>query len=82
MTLHAFLVVLILIELWRNKLMSDNNTALAAITTAVNDATAALKDLATKSAAGADISGPLTALAANLEAAVASVGEPVTPPPA
>lgn len=62
----------------RNTLLMDNNAALQQITTAVTDATAAMKDLASKAAAGEDISGPLSTLAANLEAAVAGVGEPTT----
>lgn len=53
-----------------------NTEALAAITTAVNDAVTALNDLAAKSAAGVDISAPLSALAANLEAAVATDDPP------
>lgn len=58
----------------------DNNAALAKITTAVSDAAAAIRDLATKAASGQDISGPLSTLADNLEATVTAAGEPTTPP--
>lgn len=86
--------------------MSDNNAALASVTasnanlaaalqanaTAITDAANALKDLASRSAGGEDISAPLTALAgtmqgeadalnstaSSLEADVTAVGEPVT----
>ena len=64
--LGIFLGIKILIDVWRLKLMADNNSALAAMTTAVTDAAAALKDLAAKVAAGQDVSGPLNTLAANL----------------
>lgn len=71
----------IALDIWRNKLMADNNTALAAITTAVTDASNAIKDLASKvnTTPPADISAQLTTLAENLEAAVTAAGEPTTP---
>ena len=66
----------IALDIWRNKLLMDNNAALAAMQQAVLDATAAMKDLAAKAAAGEDISTPLSSLATNLEAAVTASGEP------
>ena len=73
------LVIVIIFQLWGLIQMSANDTALTLLTTAVTDATNALKDLAAKvAAAPSDISGPLTTLANGLEAAVAAAGEPVT----
>lgn len=54
----------------------SNTDALNAMTAAVTDAVAALRDLAAKAAAGQDISAPLSALASNLESAVTASGEP------
>jgi methyl-accepting chemotaxis protein len=56
--------------------MGKNTDALNAMTQAVTDASAAIKDLAAKSANGEDVSAPLTDLAAKLEAAVTDSGEP------
>ena len=66
----------------RNHLLMDNNAALERMTTAVGDAAAALRDLASKVAAGQDVSTQLSALADNLEGAVTAAGEPGTLPPA
>lgn len=78
--LTVLVALIVVAQFWRIKLMADNNSALALVTTAINDAVAALKDLATKAAGGEDVSGPLTTLAANLESAVAAAGEPTTGP--
>ena len=59
----------------------SNTDALQAMTDAVNAAVTALDDLAAKAAAGVDISGPLSTLAANLKAAVAKDDPPPTPAP-
>lgn len=65
-------------EIARN--MGNNTDALNAMTQAVADASAAIKDLAAKSASGVDVSAPLTELAAKLEAAVSDSGEPTGTP--
>ena len=57
--------------------MATNNEALTEMTSAVNSAVAAIQDLATKAAAGQDISAALITLATNLKAAVTAAGEPV-----
>lgn len=77
----ALLVIALSIYRLGDKIM-DNNTALTRISTAVTDAVAALRDLASKAAAGQDISAPLSSLADTLEAGVTGAGEPGTLPPA
>ena len=77
--IFVLMAVKVVIDAERNKLMADNTSALATITTAVTDASNAIKDLAAKVAAGGnavDISAQLTTLATNLEAAVVAAGEP------
>lgn len=66
----------------------DLNASVAVLTTAVGDASNALKDLAAQLAASSSVNpgdveaaaAKINAVAAGLEAVVASVNEPVTPP--
>lgn len=75
-------IIKIAVDIWRNKLLMDNRTALQALKDEIaNRVVPALQDLAKKVAAGQDVSQDMTDLATSLDAAVTTADPDLPPQP-
>lgn len=78
----VFLGILkIAVDIWRNKLLMDNRTALQALKDEItNEVVPVLEDLAAKVAAGQDVSQGMLDLASSLKTAAETADPGFTPP--